>query len=660
MTAGPGVEVRHGLAVPDPFRALEDDDDPDRLAWSRDRTAAARAYLDGLPDRDRWAAAVRAASAAGRGWAPAVRGPLAFHLRQGPADAYPGLVVRPRDGSGPERVLVDLAAPGRPTRLTAWSASPDGRWLAWQVCHDGAETGHLRVLDVASGRPLPVRVPALRAPVVAWTATGLLCARPEEAPDGPRGLLDVPLDGGPHRLLWDVPDMTGPRFVVPALSPDGEWLVLVVRHGADRRNALWLARTGEVPRRLLPAGAATATPRFGPDGRLYLLTDLGAGTGRVCRVDPARPEPEHWTEVVPATGAVLRTVALAGSWAVVVRAEGGRSEVSAVPLDDGGPALPVPLPGAGAVSGLTADPGGAPEAWFEYVDPVTPRTVLALAVSPTGVTVRPWHRPAFATPLPPVRWQVVRYRAGDGTGVDLTVVERTDRRGPARTVLTAYGGFGVSMTPAFRPDLLSWVVEGGVYAVAHVRGGGDRGADWHRAGRGRDKVRAVTDLADAARHLVAGGWTTPSRLAYAGTSNGGLVAAAAALRHPELVRACLLSAPVTDLVRYRELGDGAGWAAEYGDPDDPEDFRALLALSPYHAVRPGRRYPAFLIDAGSADGRVPAAHARKLCAALQAAAADRPVLLEELDRVGHGPRARAELAAKVVDQWAFLSTQLEQ
>lgn len=256
-------------------------------------------------------------------------------------------------------------------------------------------------------------------------------------------------------------------------------------------------------------------------------------------------------------------------------------------------------------------------------------------------------------------------RSADKTKISLTMlIPGRASHQPMPTILTAYGGFGRSPVVTYRPDIVAWVLAGGIYAVAHVRGGSEGGAAWHQAGIRQGKLQVLEDVIAAAEALIADGLTTPDRLALLGTSNGGMIMSAVALRRPDLMRACIAISPVTDLIRYPLLGDGQSWIAEYGSPQDPEDFATLMSYSPYHNVCDGTPYPAFLIMSAHIDARVPAGHARKLCAAIQHATASQadksPVLLRE-EGHGHGSTHRGATAAlATVDRLAFQSAMLMQ
>jgi prolyl oligopeptidase len=302
----------------------------------------------------------------------------------------------------------------------------------------------------------------------------------------------------------------------------------------------------------------------------------------------------------------------------------------------------VPLPGLGTIGGLSERPDGGHEAWFGYTDHATPGTVLRYDARAGSTAV--WARPPGSVEIGEVSARQAGYRSADGTEVRMLIIAGAGAEpGPRPAILYGYGGFQISMTPAFAPSVLAWIEAGGVYAIAGLRGGSEEGEDWHRGGMRENKQNVFDDFHAAAQALMAGGWTTPEQLAISGGSNGGLLVGAAITQRPELYAAAVCSAPLLDMVRYERFGLGETWNDEYGSAADPAELGWLLSYSPYHHVRAGTRYPAVLFTVFDNDTRVDPMHARKMCAALQyatsAAFSDRPILLRRESNVGHGARA---------------------
>ncbi|HET9658618.1 MAG TPA: prolyl oligopeptidase family serine peptidase, partial [Kineosporiaceae bacterium] len=322
----------------------------------------------------------------------------------------------------------------------------------------------------------------------------------------------------------------------------------------------------------------------------------------------------------------------------------------------------VTLPGIGSVGALVSRPEGSHEAWFGYTDHTTPPHVYRIDGRDGSVSL--WTTPPGTVAVPEVVTRQVAYTSKDGTTVRMFVIGRADTfdaqggpAGPRPTILYGYGGFGVPLTPGYSASILAWVEAGGYYAVANLRGGSEEGEEWHRAGMGAQKQNVFDDFHAAAERLVADGWTTPGRLGISGGSNGGLLVGAALTQRPELYAAVVCSAPLLDMVRFERFGLGATWNTEYGSAEDPEQLPWLLGYSPYHHVRAGVAYPAVLFTVFDGDTRVDPMHARKMCAALQAATvSDRPVLLRAEKDVGHGARAVSRSVTLSADTTAFLAT----
>jgi len=316
----------------------------------------------------------------------------------------------------------------------------------------------------------------------------------------------------------------------------------------------------------------------------------------------------------------------------------------------------VPLSGLGTAGGLAERPEGGHEAWFGYTDNTTPPLVLRFDASSSTVTT--WAPAPGRAEVPAVTTRQVTYSSADGTPVRMLIMsgDPAGPAGPRPAILYGYGGFDISLTPAYSPTILAWVAAGGVYAVASLRGGGEEGEEWHRAGMLEHKQNVFDDFRCAAQFLISEGWTTPGQLAISGGSNGGLLVGAALTQEPSLYAAVICAAPLLDMVRYERFGLGQTWNVEYGSASDPAQLQWLLSYSPYHHVVLGTAYPAVLFTVFTSDTRVDPVHAYKMCAALQYATASgpaRPVLLRAEGQVGHGARAVSRTAELAGDTLAF-------
>jgi prolyl oligopeptidase len=659
----PVVEHLHGHVVRDPYRWLEDPASRPTTAWLRAQDALWRDHAAALPGRDRLRARVAELSRTGTVSPPRWRGGRQFLLRQAPSGEHAVLYTAGPDGT--EEVLVDPMAldPGGTTTLDHWHPDREGRLLAYQVSHGGDERAELYVLDVATGRVVDGPIDRCRYSPVAWLPGGAAFYYVRVAPGGARLVL-LHRVGTPASADAVIAGDAGAETTSYGLGlgADGRWLVVSASRGAD--NDLWIADlAGSADLRPVQQGLRARTVAdVGRDGRLYVVTDLGAPRGRLCVGDPARPGPGTWADLVPedpeavlADFAILDGPELDRPLLLVARIRHALGELTVHDLETGARLGDVPLPGLGTVGSLSAHPAGGHELWFGYTDNVTPAAVYRYDAR-TGETA-PWRAAPGAVAVPDMESRRVVATSADGTPVQVVVLApRSAATGPRPAILYGYGGFGVPMVPTYSSFALAWVEAGGVFATAHVRGGGEEGEDWHRAGMLDRKQNSFDDLIAAAETLVAEGWTTSGRLGLCGESNGGLLVGGALTQRPDLFAAAVCSAPVLDMVRYERSCLGPLWTSEYGSAADPDQLRTLLAYSPYHRVRDGVDYPAVLFTVFGGDSRVDPFHARKMCAALQAATGGaRPILLRHEDDVGHGARAVSRSVALAADMLAFLA-----
>jgi prolyl oligopeptidase len=347
---------------------------------------------------------------------------------------------------------------------------------------------------------------------------------------------------------------------------------------------------------------------------------------------------------------------------VVSRNRNVVAEVEVLDLTSGASRGKVDLPGLGAVSITTRDTA-SPDLWVSYTDFVTPLKVLHTQIA--GGDIGPlttWADPPGAVVAVGAATRQEWVTSPDGTQVPMFIIAKGDPTEPRPTVLYGYGGFNVSLAPAYAATAAAWVEAGGVWAEANLRGGSEFGEEWHRDGMRANKQHVFDDFIASAQWLIDHGWTTPDQLGIYGGSNGGLLVGATMTQAPTLFRAVVCSAPLLDMVRYEKFGLGVTWNDEYGTADDPEELGWLLGYSPYHRVADGTRYPATLFTVFDSDTRVDPLHARKMCAALQASTTapldDAPVLFRREAKVGHATRSIGRSIELAGDILGFLADQL--
>lgn len=666
------VETLHGHRVADPYRWLEDADDPRTQAWSTAQDALTGEHLDALPARAPLADRLRGLLAAGSVSVPLWRAGRAFSVRREPGQEHAVVLVREPDGT--ERVLLDPMTidPTGLTTIDGWVPDLEGRRLAYQLSAGGDEHSVLHVLDVATGEDVEPPIDRCRYSAVAWLPGGeefvfVRMVDATEVPDGQQAF---------HRRIWrhriGTPTTDDVLIEAPGLyddhnyygvrvSRDGTWMVVTANVGTARRDSLWVGRVeGDLVRVLEQADDVQCSAWVDRDDRLYLHTTDGAPRWRLAVTDPATPQREHWTPLVDedpdsVLDAARRLEGPDGPRLVLLRARHAVSEI-ALHHVDGTPAGSVGLPGAGSVIGLTvADldtPSEHGKLWIGWTDLVTPPQVLR---HENGSTVLERTAPGSVT-VPDVRSEQREFTSADGTTVRMFVITPAGSTGPRPTLVTGYGGFGISREPSYTASALAWVAAGGAYALVSLRGGGEEGEDWHRAGNRGNKQNVFDDLHAAAQALIDAGDTTPAQLSIMGGSNGGLLVGAALVQRPDLYAAVVCSAPLLDMVRYEEFSLGRTWNEEYGTAADPTELGWLLSYSPYHHVTDGVDYPATLFTVFESDSRVDPLHARKMCAALQhATAGPAPVLIRRETDVGHGARSISRTVGLAADQLAFLA-----
>ncbi|MEM7354080.1 MAG: prolyl oligopeptidase family serine peptidase, partial [Acidobacteriota bacterium] len=546
------------------------------------------------------------------------------------------------------------------TSVGIGAISQDGQLLAYEVREGGVDETSIRILDVETRQDLPDQLPEALYSGIVWTPdkTGLYYGR-QDRQTGFRIFY--------HRLGSDPADDQevfgqgfDPDFWISVdLSDSGRYLLFTVAHGWSRTELFVQDLEQGGPAQPLTGDlVANFFPAFAGD-RLIVQTDWQAPTGRILAIDLEQPAPEAWSEIVPARDDAVQGFSLIGGEVFVRSLHNVISRIERFG-PDGEPRGEVELPGPGSAN----TPRGnweSSSAFYSFQSYTEPATIYRYDTT-TG-TSEVWSRDSVPFDPAPYATRQVWYASKDGTQIPMFVVQRADLEpGVERpTLLYGYGGFNVSLTPRFSDLAALWIESGGVYAVANLRGGGEFGDAWHRAGMLGNKQNVFDDFIAAAEWLIAEGITQPDKLAIQGGSNGGLLVGAALTQRPELYRAVLCQFPDLDMVRYYQFPNNNPPALmEYGDASNPEHFPFLYAYSPYQNVRDDTAYPAVLLTTGDADTRVPPLQARKMTARLQAAtASDQPVFLLYDTKAGHaGGRPLSKRIEDLSLEATFLFDQL--
>jgi prolyl oligopeptidase len=667
------VDVLHGTRVEDPYRWLEADIRTSRevAAWVAAQNKVTSDYLNAIPQR----AAIRKRLTE-----------LWNYEKVSPPQRVAGrfYAFSRNDGRQGQDVLYTAAAPGAEPRvlldpnawtkdgsaaLTGTAFSEDGKYLAYGVSESGSDWATWKVLDVATRRPLADELKWIKFGGVSWApgARGLYYSRYPEPKPGEK-YQAVPL--GPkvyyHRLgtpqgddvlVYQRPDR--PNLVLNAhVTEDSRYLLVRLAEGGRGRNAGYVYRDLREPGAKFTAliDPPDAIYRFiDNDGPVfYFQTDQGAPRGRAIAVDARRPGRAGWKTVVPQGEATLLLVSAAGGRLVCNYFRDAHTQLK-VFTREGQFVRELPLPGVGTAGGVEGKRSDT-EIYYTYLSFATPPTVFRHDLA-TGKTAL-WRRPKVRFNPDDYEVQQVFYASKDGTRVPMFISHKKGlkRDGNNLTLLHGYGGFNWPLAPDFDPAWLAWMEMGGVFALANVRGGGEYGREWHRAARRTDRQRAYDDFIAAAEYLAAQKYTRPAKLAIFGSSNGGLLVGACMVQRPELFGACLPDVGVLDLLRFHKFSVGPYDVDELGSPDVPAEFKALRAISPYHNLKKGVKYPATLVTTADTDDRAVPLHSFKFAARLQyCQGGPAPVLLRVEARAGHGAgRPVAKQIEEAADRWAFL------
>jgi prolyl oligopeptidase len=667
--AGDTVDVLHGERIPDPYRWLEDGDSADTRLWTERQNALTEAYLSARPSREVIRRRLDTLLSIGVLGVPLPARGRYFYQRRDGRQNQPVLYVR-EGVDGADRALVDPNAlsPGGTVALDWYYPSDDGSLLAYGLSEDGSEQSVLHILEVATGRPLEDRIPRTRSADLAWLPDGSAFyytryPAPHEVPEGEehyhRAVYFHPIGSDPSKDLLVFQPARKEYWPGVGLSPDGRWLLISVARTFDETDLYLRDRLADGP--IVPVAENLAASFDGQvvRGRLFLRTNLDAPTYRLYDVNPERPDRSGWREVVPPRPeAVLEGVCITERHCALSYLEEASSRLRLATLD-GGDIREVALPALGSLFGVTGEWDGR-ELFYGFSSYTVPPSVYRIDLSAGAETL--WRR--VEADVDPDRFEVgqVHVSSKDGTRVSMFLVHRKGlkRDGGNPVYLTGYGGFNISMTPAFSRSLLLWLERGGVVAIPNIRGGGEYGEQWHQNGMLGRKQNSFDDFIAAAEWLIAEGYTRPERLAAAGGSNGGLLMGAVLTQRPDLFRAVVVQVPLLDMLRYHLFLIARLWIPEYGSPDEPDQFGWLRAYSPYHQVRDGVRYPAVLLATAESDTRVDPMHARKMAARLQAAtASDHPVLLRLESRAGHGAgKPLSKVLDELTDTWTFVFSEV--
>ena len=666
----------HGQLVADPYRWLEDDirESEEVAAWVAAQNDVAFSYLEAIPKRAAIRARLEALWNYERFGSPRKVAGRYFFTRNDGLQDQSVLYMQTTLASAPQ-VLIDPNAWSEDgtVSLGDWAISDDGRYVAYSKRLAGSDWNEWFVREIATLRDLADRLRWSKFSSASWTGDGrgfFYTRFPEpqsgeefQAPNTHQKVYYHRV-GTPQSADVVVYERTDqPEWIFGTrVTEDGRYLVIDVWKDTDNKNQVVIRDLFE------PYGLPTElVSRFdqgfefiGNDARLfYFKTDLLAPRGRVIAIDLAEPAEASWREIVPEAPETLRSVSFVGGMLIASYLNDVISQVR-VYRTDGTHLRDVAFPGIGTVQGFRGR-HSEPETFYSFSSFNRPASIYRYDIASDESTL--WREPEVDFDPQDFVVRQVFYESRDGTRVPMFIAHRRDLEpdGNRPTLLYGYGGFNISILPSFSSARLGWMEMGGVYAQPNLRGGGEYGEDWHRAGKTLHKQNVFDDFIAAAEWLIANGYTRPEKLAIQGRSNGGLLVGVAMTQQPGLFGAALPAVGVMDMLRYHRFTAGRYWVEEYGSVDEPEEFAALRAYSPYHNLHPGMTYPATLVTTADTDDRVVPGHSFKFAAALQAAhEGEPPVLIRVETGAGHGSgKPTGKLIDEAADLWAFLTATLD-
>lgn len=679
------VDTYYGVPITDNYRWMESGNEAELDSWMKGQNNYTRSLLDRIPGRDALKARIEALSQAGTQVYSLVRaGNEFFYLKLAPGDEIEKLYVR--DGlQGTERLLVD------PARLTTGEThfaldyfvpSLDGKYLAYGVSPGGSEESVLHVMEIATGQVLGDSITRARFGAITWLPDGrsFFYNRLQPlAPDAPptdkymksriyRHLLGRDAAEDPEELGNDLSSrMEIPATDLPiiAYSPASTYAIALDIQFVRNEVSLYAAPLAQVNGAQTPWRKVTGfdddVTRFDVHGNdLYLLSHHGASRYQVLRVSLSDPDLSKAEVVVPAGEAVLTNLGVAKDALYVQELDGGIGRLLRVTFGAAPTVQKVALPFQGSISEFVTDarqPGillkltgwTEPQLWYRY-DPATGKT------TDTGL------RPRSPVDFSGIESREVKAKSADGTMVPLSIIMKRGMAldGSHPTQLEGYGSYGITMDPGFNPVSLAWLERGGIIAVAHVRGGGEYGEDWHLGGQKLTKQNTISDFIACAEYLIAAGYTSPKRLSGQGGSAGGITIGGAITQRPELFGAAIDNVGMSDALRVETTPNGPPNIPEFGSVTTEDGFKGLYSMSAFHHVKDSTAYPAVLLTTGINDPRVAPWEMAKMTARLQAATSSgKPILLRVDFDAGHGiGSTREQNNAELADEYSFLFWQL--
>ena len=653
-----------GTEVPDPYRWLEDDNSEATAAWVAAENAVTQDYLSQIPFRGAIRERLTQLWNYAKESAPRKHGDWYYYTYNDGLQNQ-AVICRTKEPGAPGEVFLDpntLSDDGT-VALAATSFSKDGRYFAYSAAASGSDWVVIRVIDTETGSLAADRIEWVKFSGAQWApdSKGFYYSAYDAPESGVYSSQNQFQKVYYHKLgtpqsvdVLVYEDREHPlRYFSAWPSEDGKWLFVVGSEGTSGTEVLYRKLSEQKFRTLLPGFDADYMPVDCKDDQLYYVTNRNASNYALMKVDLNRPA-EIVTVIPESETNLLEDVGTAGGYLFASYLQDAQSKVCQYDYS-GKLVREVALPAIGSVGGFDGKEKDT-EIYYTLVNYTAPSTIYKYDIASGETTLYKAPEVNFDPAL--FVTEQVFYTSKDGTKVPMFITHRKDmkRNGKNPCLLYAYGGFQINQTPTFKPSELMFVEQGGIYCVANLRGGSEYGEAWHKAGMLENKQNVFDDFIAAAEYLVAEKYTSSSKLAIHGGSNGGLLVGACEVQRPDLYAVCFPAVGVLDMLRYHKFTIGWGWAVEYGSSDNEEQFAYIYKYSPLHNIREGVSYPATLVMTADHDDRVVPAHSFKFAATMQhAQAGDAPVLIRIDSKAGHGAgKPTSKRIDEAADMYAFL------
>ncbi|MDA7647365.1 prolyl oligopeptidase family serine peptidase [Akkermansiaceae bacterium] len=669
---GKTVDTLHDIKVPDPYRWLEDLNSAQTSAWVKAQNSLTDSYLDAIPGRQALENHLTKLWNVERLGVPSFEGGSYFFSKnnglqnQSVLYSSKSLDLEPTVLLDPNKLSKDGTV-----ALNSYEVSPDGKYLAYSTSASGSDWVEWKVREIPSRKDLSDHLKWSKFSGVSWAknSKGFYYGRFPTPKDGEEMMAqnihkkiyfhEIGKPQSEDLLVYERPNQ--PKQGLYAwVTEDGKYLLIQVSQGTDTKNGLFykdLSNSTSKVIELLSSFDASYDFITNLGSKFIIRTDLNAPKQKVISIDVNEPLSVRWETIIPESTETLRSVSHIGGLFIANYLKDARTEIRRFKTD-GNSLPPVKLPGLGTASGFEGK-SDQNETFYYFTSFTSPGAVYRYDVTRNASTLLKAPKTQFDRDHYESRQIFATSR--DGTKIPMFIVSKKNLKldGNNPTLLYAYGGFNISLRPSYSPATIAWLDLGGIYVMANLRGGGEYGEEWHEAGMKLKKQNVFDDFIACAEHLISNKFTTSKKLSIAGGSNGGLLVGACMVQRPELYGACLPAVGVMDMLRFHKFTIGWAWQAEYGKPEDPEDFKNLLTYSPYHNLKPNN-YPATMVITSDHDDRVVPSHSYKFAAALQSAQNGfAPTLIRIESKAGHGAGTpTSKRIEAIVDKYAFLAKAL--